>query len=89
MTRRQAQLIVAGHVFREISHRCRRAQNQGLLKGLIFVLFIEEVERVFCAVRRQEKKKALTTPYATAVTNCRYIQPLFLGVPTLRDADLS
>jgi hypothetical protein len=23
------------------SHRCRRAQDQGLLKGLLFVLFIE------------------------------------------------
>jgi hypothetical protein len=56
MTRRQAQLIVAGHVSRDISHRCRRAQDQGLLKGLIF---IEEVERVYFAQCGDKKKKGL------------------------------
>jgi hypothetical protein len=52
MTHRQVQLVVAGYIFREVSHRCRQVQDHGRLKGLMFALF-GSWPSMFCAVRRQ------------------------------------
>jgi hypothetical protein len=62
----QAQLVVAGQVSREVSHRCRQVQDQGLLKGMIFVSFWKLNEYV-CACRFMQ--------YSLTHGNTQYLPP--------------